>query len=77
MASSSAPLFAEDPFGGYFNQGNLIPANGANQFLGDNASHHDGQFPEVSGGIVGLERINSTSPLGSPNKANPAGAQTS
>lgn len=50
---------------------------GANQFLGDVANHHDDQLPEVSPGIVGLSLINATSPLGAPNKANPAGAQTS
>lgn len=50
---------------------------GANQFLGNAANHHDDQEPERASGIVGLELINSTSPLGQPTKANPVGAQTS
>lgn len=59
----------------------ILHKRGANQFLGADASHHDGQSTlgprgnQVQDGALSL--INSTSPLGTPDKANPAGRQTS
>ena len=53
----------------------ILGKRGANQFLGDDANHHDGQIP-FTGGIVGLDLItNSAAPLGRPTKGNPLGAQ--
>lgn len=55
--------------------------SGANQFLGDVAARHDDQptlGPNANRVQAGcLDLINATSPLGSPNKVHPAGAQTS
>lgn len=53
----------------------ILGHGGANQFLGNDANHHDGQVP-FTGGIVGLENItNSSAPFGTPTKAQPLGGQ--
>lgn len=84
-APSSAPMFETTVV---YNPGILTEDNdtdvivakrGANQFLGDSASHHSDQSTlgprgnKVQDGAIAL--LGTHSELGRPNKANPLGAQ--
>lgn len=59
----------------------VLRHRGANQFLGNDAAHHDDRSTvgprgnRVQDGALSL--INATSPLGRPTRANPTGGQTS
>lgn len=80
---SSAPMFIRDDWYGILDEDSdtdpITLDRGANQFLGHQANHHDGQStvaPGVGNRVQAgaLKLINSESPLGRPTKSSPLGA---
>lgn len=83
---SSRPMFIDTP---HYERGltvdldvdPIIRERGANQWLGDEAAHHNGQSTlgpngnRVQSGALDLIK-NSSSPFGTPTKAQPLGRQS-